>query len=179
MRETRVPHGARADRRLGGLSCGGVDIFAEDFAFREPSFGACLRLWDRMGRPVVGVTRTEEAMTIKQLLYLAISLLGLLIPWYFNLQFMEETGTTLLSFSIADFVRAGFSNPAAACLSADLVIGASAASVFIVLEGRRLAMKHWWVYLVLTNLVAFAFAFPLFLFVRERQLDRGTVGGVS
>jgi hypothetical protein len=117
-------------------------------------------------------------MTIKQLLYLSISLLGLIIPWYFNFQFMEETQTTLLSFSIADFVRAGFSNSAASSLSADLVIGASAASLFILLEGRRLAMKHWWVYIVLTNLVAFAFAFPLFLFMRERRLEQ-TLDGVG
>jgi len=32
-------------------------------------------------------------------------------------------------------------------------------------------MKNWWIYLVLIPTVAFAFACPLFLFMRERKLN--------
>ena len=113
----------------------------------------------------------ENTMPLKQLLYLGTSILGLVVPWYFNFRFMEATQTNLLSFDLADFIRQGFANPAASSLATDLVIGASAATLFIVFEGIRLKMKHWWIYIVLTNLLAFAFAFPLFLFVRERKLQ--------
>ena len=110
-------------------------------------------------------------MTLKQILYLGLSIIGLIIPWYYNFQFMNNTGAGLLSFPLSDFIRDGFANSAASSLTTDLLIGASAATLFIIIEGRRLRMKYWWVYLILTNLIAFAFAFPLFLFMRERKLE--------
>ena len=110
-------------------------------------------------------------MPIKQMLYLGLSIVGLLTTWHFNFQFMELTQATLLTFDLGEFIRGGFANPAAASLSMDLAIGGLAASFFIFFEGRRLPIKYWWVYLLLANLVAFAFAFPLFLMMRERKLD--------
>ena len=35
---------------------------------------------------------------------------------------------------------------------------------------RRLGMRRWWFYVVTTFLVSFAFACPLFLFMREARL---------
>ena len=32
-------------------------------------------------------------------------------------------------------------------------------------------MRNWWAYIAVTFLVAFACAFPLFLFMRERRLE--------
>ena len=61
-------------------------------------------------------------------------------------------------------------NPAAQSLSRDLVIGAGSITIWIVLESRRLKMKNLWIVLVGTFLVAFAFAAPFFLFLRERRL---------
>ena len=111
-------------------------------------------------------------MPIRQTLYLFLSIVGLLTTWYFNFQHMYDTETTLFTFNLMDFLRDGFSNAAASSLSSDLFIGAAGASLFIIFEGRRLRIKSWWIYLLLNNLVAFAFAFPLFLFVRERTLEQ-------
>ncbi|MBG6212089.1 hypothetical protein RCH23_000003 [Cryobacterium sp. CAN_C3] len=40
----------------------------------------------------------------------------------------------------------------------------------MIIEGRRLQMRFVWAYVVLIPIVTFAFAFPLFLAMRERAL---------
>ena len=42
-------------------------------------------------------------MSIPRIIYLALALAGLLIPWYYNLQFMQESGG---AFSITEFMAA-------------------------------------------------------------------------
>ena len=93
---------------------------------------------------------------------------GLLATWYFNLAFMAEAGG---SFDVAEFVAAGYANNASSSLSNDLVIGTVAFLVWSNQEARRLGMRHWWAYVVITFAVAFAVAFPLFLFMRDRRLS--------
>jgi len=44
-------------------------------------------------------------------------------------------------------------------------------------EAIKLNMKHWWIFIPLTFLVALAFAFPLFLYFRE--LKKGKIKTVS
>ena len=43
--------------------------------------------------------------------------------------------------------------------------------VFSFVEARRLGMQHWWVWPLLTFGIAFAFAFPLFLYFRDRRIE--------
>jgi Protein of unknown function DUF2834 len=104
----------------------------------------------------------------RQAFFAALTVAGLLATWYFNLQFMRESGGT---FGVIDFVRGGYANNAASSLTNDLLIGTLAFFAFSFAEARRLAMRHWWIYPVLTFTVAFACAFPLFLLVRERRLQ--------
>lgn len=103
----------------------------------------------------------------RQATYAVLAVAGLIATWYFNLQFMREAGG---SFSAVEFVRAGYANSAAASLSNDLLVGTLAFLAFSFAEARRLGLRHWWVFPVLTFGVAFACAFPLFLLVRERRL---------
>ncbi len=100
-------------------------------------------------------------MTARQWFFLVLAVIGLLVTWTFNLQFMRETG---------GFVRGGYANAASTSLSNDLLTGCVAFPTFSYFEARRLGMRHWWVFPVLTFGIAFAFAFPLFLFLRERRL---------
>lgn len=99
--------------------------------------------------------------------YVALMLLGLTVPWVFNLEFIRAHG----GFSWMTFVAEAFTTPASRSVTVDIVIGSSAWMVWMVAEARRLGMRHWWVYIVLTFAVAFAFACPLFLFMRERRLQ--------
>lgn len=106
-------------------------------------------------------------LSFRQGLYAALAVAGLIGTWFFNLQFMADAGG---AFSVVEFVRGGYANPAAASLTNDLLVALLAFLVWSFAEARRLGMRHWWVYVVVTFGVAFAVAFPLFLLVRERRL---------
>ena len=106
-------------------------------------------------------------LTPRQLVYAALAAIGLVATWYFNLQFMSESGG---SFSVVDFVAASYANSASASISNDLTVGVIAFLVWSFHEARRIGMRHWWIYVVLTFAIAFACAYPLFLFMRERRM---------
>jgi hypothetical protein len=106
-------------------------------------------------------------LTPRQIVYLVLAAAGLVLTWTFNLRFMAESGG---AFDAVAFVKAGYVNPAAASLSNDLLVALATFLVWSFAEARRLRMRHWWAVPVLCFGVAFAFAFPLFLFFRERRL---------
>jgi hypothetical protein len=101
-------------------------------------------------------------------LYLGLAIAGAVLPWMANLDFMQRYGS---SFDIGLFVSLANANPAAQSLSRDLLIGASAITIWMVMESRRLQMRHLWVVLLSAVTIAFAFAAPLFLYLRERRLS--------
>lgn len=98
--------------------------------------------------------------------YLAVAAIGLVGTAWFNVQ-------SFLNPSETFFLAALFANPAVSSVSWDLLATASAASIFIILEGRRLGIRWYWAYVVLSFVTAVAFTFPLFLAVRERQMAQG------
>ena len=101
-------------------------------------------------------------------LYLALAIAGGVLPWLANLQFIQQYGA---SFDFGLFVQLANANPAAASLSRDLAIGATAVTIWMVSEARRLSMRGLpWVLLSCVT-VAFAFGCPLFLYLRERRLN--------
>ena len=103
-------------------------------------------------------------MSIPRVIYLALAIFGLILPWYYNLQYMTETSG---SFDIADFMAAVASTPAGQSLGWDLAIACIAGLIWMFFESRRLGMRFFWIYPILTFSVAYAFAFPLFLFFRQ------------
>ena len=102
----------------------------------------------------------------RQIIFGLTALVGVAATWYWNLQFMAGYG----EFSVLAFVADAYANPAAASISSDILVVTFAFLFWSLLEARRLGMKHWWVYLLLTFGIAMAFAFPLFLLMRERRL---------
>jgi hypothetical protein len=99
--------------------------------------------------------------------YLALAAAGAVLPWLANLEFIRSYGP---SFDLGLFIRLAADNPAAASLSRDLAVGATAVLIWIVQESRRLQMRGLpWVLLCCVTL-AFACGAPLFLFLRERRL---------
>jgi hypothetical protein len=102
-----------------------------------------------------------------QWIYLALAAAGAILPWLANWSFLQEYGP---SFDLGLFVRLANANAAARSLSRDLLVGASAVTLWMVLEARRLRMRGLlWVLLSCVT-VAFAFGAPLFLYLRERRL---------
>jgi hypothetical protein len=107
-------------------------------------------------------------LNARQMVYLALAVIGLCVTWYFNLQWMAETGAGV---DFIGFFRAGYVNHAATSLTNDLLVGCVTFMVLSFVESHRLRMKHWWVWPVLTFGIAFACAFPLFLFLRDRRIQ--------
>ena len=100
--------------------------------------------------------------------YLLLALLGAVLPWQANLEFMQ-TGTGS-GFDLSGFIRDANLNAASRSLSRDLIIGATAFTIWIAIEGSRLQVKGWWLSLVLCVTVSFACGGPFFLHLRERRL---------
>ena len=103
----------------------------------------------------------------KQIVYAILAFAGLAVTCYFNFQYFGIEGNTLKSF-IADNKL----NAASASVWYDVLIAYIAGVFFIYYESKRIGMRHWWVYLILSTTIAFAFGLPLFLFMRERHLQK-------
>lgn len=90
-----------------------------------------------------------------------------MLPWLANLAFIRAHGQT---FDMGLFVQLANANPAAQSLSRDLAIGATAVTIWMVSEARRLKLRGLgWVLLSCVT-IAFAFGAPLFLYLRERRM---------
>ena len=107
-------------------------------------------------------------MSIPRILYLLLAVVGVAMTWYHNLQFMQESGGL---FDLGAFLAATSGNAASRSLSWDLTIACLAGLLWIYFESRRLGMRFFWVYILLAFGIAWAFAFPLFLFVRQGRLE--------
>ena len=103
----------------------------------------------------------------KQAVYAIFALLGLVITWYYNLQYLSVDGNNILTF-ISDNKL----NAASTSVWYDVLIAAFAAIFLMYHEAKRIGMKFWWVYAVLSCTVAIAFGLPLFLLMRERHLHQ-------
>ena len=100
--------------------------------------------------------------------YLILALLGAVLPWQANLEFMQAASGS--GFDLAGFIKDANLNAASRSLSRDLIIGAAAFTIWIATEGRRLQVRGWWITLVLCVTVSFACGGPFFLHLRERRL---------
>jgi hypothetical protein len=100
--------------------------------------------------------------------YLILSLVGGTFTFYYALLgILEHNG----AFDGVEFIKSTWiENNYAKSITLDFWTGTIAGTFFILAEGIRLKIKKLWTYLLLTFFIGFAFGFPLFLFVRHRQL---------
>jgi putative effector of murein hydrolase LrgA (UPF0299 family) len=96
-------------------------------------------------------------------LYLPFAVFGLVIPYTFLGIFVYLYG---LDF---DRIVAGLVNPIATFFVADLALTLLVFWIFMIRECRRLGMKSWGFYILVSALVGPSFAFPLFLYFRDRR----------
>lgn len=76
-----------------------------------------------------------------------------------------------------NYLTDGFTSNVDWVYSLDLLIGGTAGMAFMVIESRRLKMKRIWILVLVGFVTAFAFAFPLFLALRERHLGKQALAG--
>ncbi len=105
--------------------------------------------------------------------YLILTIAGAVVPWFFNLR-QALYGTE--PFTVTNFLEAGVANDFVSSITFDFFITATAVFAFMIIEARRLKMKGLVWYIIFTFLIAFAFTCPLFLFNRERALQKIKIG---
>ena len=94
--------------------------------------------------------------------YLLLAIAGLVGTWYFNFLAITQSRNFFADWS---------STPAVLSATTDLFVVATAASVFIFFESKRLKIKFWWLFILGSFITAIAFTFPLFLAIRERKMS--------
>jgi Terpene cyclase DEP1 len=101
-------------------------------------------------------------------LYLVLAVLGLILPYSQFVPWIMEHHA--LDMSI--FFRDLFANRISAFFAMDVIASAVVLIVFIGGEGKRLGMRLLWLPTIGTLLVGVSFGLPLFLYLRQLQLDR-------
>ena len=107
-----------------------------------------------------------------QTLYLLAAILGAALPLSQLIPFLKTHGLNLtLFFTLL------FSNNVSGFFGMDVVVSSLVLWIFVFSEGRRLGMRHLWLYVVCNLVVGVSLALPLFLWFRERTLDLNTQRG--
>ena len=102
--------------------------------------------------------------------YIGLALLGLAIPnsafWSWLLAHGPDPQR---------FVQDLFANGVSAFFGLDVLLSALALSGFVLIEGKRLGLRHRWVPIAATCLVGVSLGLPLFLYQRQVHLERAAV----
>ena len=99
-------------------------------------------------------------------LYLAYCVIGIVVPYWEFIPWVMEHG---LKFPI--LFQELFATRVGAFFGLDVVISGLVLFLFIGAEGGRFSMSARWLPIVGTLLVGVSFGFPLFLYLRQRELD--------
>ncbi len=106
---------------------------------------------------------TESSVTVRRF-YLAMAVVGAIVPWLFFGSFFFDNGP-----DAPLFLRSLFANGAAGGFSADVLISIV---VFLVWSWRDASRNHvnrWWLVLPASCLVGLSLSLPLYLYLRERD----------
>ena len=99
-------------------------------------------------------------------LYLALCFVGILVPYWQFLPWMWQHGLNLVLF-----VRELFGNRIGAFFGMDVVVSAVVLVVFSRIEGARLGIRNRWLVLLAILTVGVSLGLPLFLYMREKELE--------
>ena len=101
-------------------------------------------------------------------LYLFFALIGLILPYSQLVPWIVEHH----ALNMPLFIRDLFANRISAFFALDVIVSAIVLISFIQIEGRRLGMRLLWLPIVGVLLVGVSLGLPLFLYLRQLQLDR-------
>jgi hypothetical protein len=103
-------------------------------------------------------------------LYLVFALMGLVLPYSQFIPWIVEHHELNMSVLFRDL----FANRISAFFGMDVIVSAIVLISFIQAEGKRLRMRLLWLPTLGTLLVGVSLGLPLFLYLREGELDRAT-----
>jgi hypothetical protein len=101
-------------------------------------------------------------------IYLLLCIVGFAVPYAAFVPWLIEHGP-----GGRLFLQYLFANRISAFFALDVVVSAVVLLRFSALESRRLRMHNRWIILAATLLVGVSLGLPLFLYLRERQLEQG------
>ena len=99
--------------------------------------------------------------------YLVLCVLGAVLPYSQLVPWIAAHG---LDFPL--LFEELFSTRVSAFFALDVIVSAIVLVTFVWSEGRRLNLSHMWWPIIATLLVGVSLGFPLFLYLRQRELDR-------
>lgn len=99
-------------------------------------------------------------------LYLALAIVGTVLPLSQFLPFLRDYG-----LNVSLFVEQLFATRVGAFFGLDVLVSAIVLWVFVYIEGRRVSIPYRWTPVLGSVLVGVSLGLPLFLYLRERQLD--------
>jgi len=102
-------------------------------------------------------------------LYLALCLTGLLLPYSQFVPWVLQHG-----LNPALLVRELFANRISAFFGMDVIVSAVALLAFTRIESRRVGIRRRWLVVVAVLTVGVSLALPLFLYLRELEMEPTT-----
>lgn len=99
-------------------------------------------------------------------LYLILSVIGFVGPYYFFIAFLMTHGLDGRAF-----LQQLFGTQISTFFAVDLIISSLIFVVYLRQESIRYSITFWWLYLIPLLTVGLSFALPLFLYFRERHLE--------
>lgn len=99
-------------------------------------------------------------------LYLALCVLGAVLPYSLFVPFLLESGLDLKLI-----VEQMFANRISGSFALDVMVSSVVFWVFVVVEGRRAGVESLWAPVAANVVVGLSLGLPLFLYMRERRLE--------
>ena len=100
--------------------------------------------------------------------YLALAVIGFVVPYYFFLAFVRVHG---LNGEL--FLQELFGTRISCFFAADLLISCLVFVRYLRREATRFGIDKIWIYLLALVTVGLSLALPLFLYVRESRIEAG------
>jgi hypothetical protein len=100
-------------------------------------------------------------------IYALLCILGFALPYYFFVPFVLENGLNLPLF-----VSQLFSNRISSFFGADVIVSSLVLWVFMYYETRRRPVKLWWLGILANLAVGVSLGLPLFLLLREMEIEK-------
>jgi hypothetical protein len=98
--------------------------------------------------------------------YLVLALVGTILPYSQFVPFLREHG-----LDAGLFWRQLFANRISAFFALDVLVSSAVLWAFVLWEGRRNRLEHLWAPIIGSLAVGVSLGLPLFLYIRERQLE--------
>lgn len=99
-------------------------------------------------------------------LYLILCVVGTLLPYLQFIPFLREHG-----LDVRLFFDQLFANHISGFFGMDVIVSSLVLWVFVVVEGRRVGIKHLWAPVAASLAVGVSLGLPMFLYMREAGLE--------